>query len=187
MQNTSARVKQLVGQMRQYRYVLGIGYDPVLANWTTDGYSETVVLALMAGAVPICVGSHANTHVFNPRRIIAAPLDYGPRNHSGRPIFDADARPAAELVRRLDTDASFRAEWFGQPVLAPTARTWLRAWAGTVGEQLRAGLERVQAARKRGDAGSAPLADSAAERDVITAARQHEAEYFAMLTQETIE
>jgi hypothetical protein len=83
------------------------------------GYAtEKLPHALLAGCVPVYWGDavDADASFFNFRRVI---------------VFDGGENASlvvADAVKRLENDAAFRDEWFAQPLLAPTAREWLRNW-----------------------------------------------------------
>lgn len=79
------------------------------------GYAtEKAPQAFMAGAVPIYWGDAFDDDVFNPARVI---------------FFDEEHNASVvQAVKRLDTDAEFRDEWFSRPVLMPGADLWLQRW-----------------------------------------------------------
>jgi hypothetical protein len=63
--------------------------------------------------------------VWNPARIIRLP--------GGRPpdVYNFDSVERAMWM--LETNASFRAAFFAQPILVPTAGAWLSDWCSRVG------------------------------------------------------
>ena len=76
--------------------------------------------------------------VWNPKRILF--LDDNP----GKILPRApNASSLINHVVRLETDRSFRESFFAEPILAPTARKWLKQWCHESSSVLRAGLERA--------------------------------------------
>jgi hypothetical protein len=92
-------------------------------------HTEKVMHAHLGGAVPVYWGDTPfDGAVWNPARVL---------------IYNGTPESAAALnvtVARLHDDAAFRAAFFAQPVLAPTAQAWLREWAARVDAVLRAAL-----------------------------------------------
>ena len=97
----------------------------------SGGYAtEKLVHAMLAGTVPVYWGDAAiaDASFFNFDRIL---------------LFDgASNRSIVETVRRLEDDAAFRSKYLAQPLLAPTAREWLRNWTA-------AAVKLVAAAHRR--------------------------------------
>jgi hypothetical protein len=82
------------------------------------GYAtEKLVHSLLAGTVPIYWGDavEADANFFNFRRVI---VYNGSNNES-----------VTDTVRRLESNAMFRAEWLSQPLLSPKAEAWVDEWA----------------------------------------------------------
>ena len=89
------------------------------------GYNtEKLGQAHHSGAVPIYWGDAIDAEVFNPARVI---------------VFNgSNAEAVRDTMRRLQEDAGFRAAWFSQPILAPTAGAWLEAWCAEAVSMFRA-------------------------------------------------
>jgi hypothetical protein len=89
------------------------------------GYNtEKLAQAHHSGAVPIYWGDAIDAEVFNPARVI---------------VFNgSNAEAVRDTMRRLQEDAGFRAAWFAQPILAPTAGAWLEAWCAEAASMFRA-------------------------------------------------
>ena len=94
-------------------------------GWNT----EKLMQAHIAGVVPIYWGDAVDTDVMNPARIIV--------------FNDTNSDLVLETIRRLQEDEPFRAAWFAQPILAPTAGAWLEAWCDEAARLFREGAERV--------------------------------------------
>jgi hypothetical protein len=101
-------------------------------------FTNELALALMAGTVPIFWGNvwgDVDTQVFNKQRTV---------------FFDGssyDTQDALLTIHSLESDPTFREQWFDRPILAPTAHTWLRIWCGVVTELFRSGLARLDSVR----------------------------------------
>jgi hypothetical protein len=94
----------------------------------SGGYNtEKLAQAHLAGAVPIYWGDAIDTLVFNPARVIF--------------FNDTNGDVVLHTMRRLQDDASFRAAWFKEPILAPTAGAWLEDWCATAAQHFRAAAE----------------------------------------------
>jgi hypothetical protein len=94
-------------------------------GWNT----EKLMQAHIAGVVPIYWGDAVDTDVMNPARIIF--------------FNDTNSDLVLETMHRLQEDEPFRSAWFAQPILAPTAGTWLEAWCDEAARLFREGAERV--------------------------------------------
>ena len=94
----------------------------------SGGYNtEKLAQAHLAGAVPIYWGDAIDAEVFNPARVL---------------VFDGtNGEAVLDTMRRLQDDEGFRAAWFAQPVLAPTAGKWLEAWCAEAARLFRAAVE----------------------------------------------
>ena len=89
------------------------------------GYNtEKLAQAHLAGAVPVYWGDPIDTEVWNPARVI---------------FFDGgNEAEVLALMRELQENATFRAAWFAQPVLAPTATSWVEGWCALAAQKWRA-------------------------------------------------
>lgn len=73
--------------------------------------------------------------VFNPRRIIV----FDPSIEGGEA---AALSRVLETIRLLEHNESFRAAWFAEPALLPTADAWATNWCETAAALLRSALTR---------------------------------------------
>lgn len=94
------------------------------------GYStEKLAQAHLAGAVPIYWGDPVDVQVFNPARVL---------------VFNgSNGADIVEAVRRLESDEGFRRRWFSEPVLSPTADSWIEGWCAAAAAALRGALARL--------------------------------------------
>lgn len=97
------------------------------------GYNtEKVMEAHLGGAVPVYWGDAPfDSSVWNQERILW---------YNGTPEGD---RHLNDTVAQLHEDAHFRASWFSQPILAPTAGQWLQQWAHNATSLIRNQLKQL--------------------------------------------
>jgi hypothetical protein len=92
--------------LRRYRYNICPENGWSSADGGKGYNTEKAPQAFMAGAVPIYWGDALDPLVFNHDRMI---------------IYKGDKNALVQAVRQLESNASFRSEWFSRPVLQPTA------------------------------------------------------------------
>ena len=61
----------------------------------------------------------------------------------------ADVASLVERVRRLETDAEYRASFFAEPVLAPGAEAWLQRWCDAASRILRQAIRQHPLLKRR--------------------------------------
>lgn len=119
---------------RLYRYSL----QPENSRTACGGYvTDKVVHGHMAGAVPLHWGDGLEPGFWNPARVL---------------VLEPDGRnlPAlAERVYALETNATARAEFFAQPVLAAGADAWAGKWCDDAERLLRDAILSKAALRAR--------------------------------------
>ena len=102
----------------------------------SGGYTtEKIAHALIAGAVPVTWGDPPEPLVFNSGRILR--LDENAQ--LGGPGIEPPELMAR--VRSLESDERFRAAFFQEPVLMPSASTWVQDWCATGAGILRKAIE----------------------------------------------
>ena len=102
-------------------------YSVCPENSRLSGYAtEKLIQAFVAGAVPIYWGAGAEggigfPEVFNPKRILV--WEGSARASAASNLNASDA--LRERIVQLETNASARAAFFAEPILAPTAQAWV--------------------------------------------------------------
>jgi hypothetical protein len=111
---------------KRYRFIL----CPENSRTADGGYvTEKLPQAHLMGAVPVYWGDApvADSSVWNMGRVL---------------LFNdtTENSELRKLIEQLETDDIFRATWFEQPVLAPTADAWLDGFLGELKSKLAAAL-----------------------------------------------
>lgn len=84
-------------------------------------------MAHLSGAVPVFWGDKPTFQVFNPGRILTLNVN-GPND----PVLPHAIEELLQTVQQLETNATFRKEWFGRPILMASAPLWVESWISNV-------------------------------------------------------
>lgn len=109
---------------RHFRYAI----CPESQLSPSGGYiTEKLVMAHLSGAVPVFWGDKPTFQVFNPGRILTLNVN-GPND----PVLPHAIEELLQTVQQLETNATFRKEWFGRPILMASAPLWVESWISNV-------------------------------------------------------